>query len=87
MQIQKTDHQRHYTRTYMAKRRARLRAQGLCDACGQAPALPPSKKCIACLHKGRKYWRKKRGTRQWKFGKPGRPPLEVRSALTAQKGG
>lgn len=59
-----------------AELRAERRATGLCISCGKRKRHPKSKAyCLHCLQQRRVKWRKRYGTKAYRAGKPGRPPL------------
>lgn len=50
-------------KVYKLQRRERLKAAGLCQCCGKAPAIEGITKCVACKEKERLYlkkWREKK---------------------------
>lgn len=44
-------------------RREKLKAAGLCTACGKAPAYPGLTRCAVCHGKERRAWRKRKAKR------------------------
>ena len=59
----------------------RHRVQGLCTQCTN-PVYMGSALCETCLRDARKSNRKRQGTRAWRPGGPGRPPIDSKQPVT-----